>query len=205
MRRFESARRLLMRRFFLWASRQRWLGEQMTSRGFARRAVLRFMPGEDVGSAIDAARDLKPKKLSTVLTQLGENISQVSEAQGVFQHYLDVYNRIGPTGLDAQISVKLTQLGLDVSQTETLKFVKALAKRAAELKNFLWIDMEDSSYADRTLELYSQVRREYPNVGVCLQAYLRRTARDLDALIPLQPSIRLVKGAYSEPSHVAFS
>src|SRR5262245_58338143 len=160
MRRFKSARRLLMRRFFLWASRQRWLGEQMTRRYFARRAVLRFMPGEDAGSALNAAKDLKPKKLSTVLTQLDENISQLSEAQAVFKHYDDLLGQIGPTGLDCQVSIKLTQLGLDVSRDETLKYVKQLAKRAADSKNFLWIDMEDSTYVDRTLDLYRAVLKE---------------------------------------------
>ena len=195
----------LMRQFFLWASRQRWLGQQMTRRGFARRAVMRFMPGEDVDSALAGAKDLKPRRISTVLTQLGENITQLSEGQAVFQHYLDVLGRIAPTGLDAHVSVKLTQLGLDVSRDETLKFLSALARRAGETKNFLWIDMEDSSYVDRTLELYRAVRKDHPNVGVCLQAYLRRTARDLDALIPLSPSIRLVKGAYSEPASVVFA
>ena len=195
----------LMRQFFLWASRQRWLGQQMTRRAFARRAVMRFMPGEDADSALAAAKQLQPKRISTVLTQLGENISQLSEGQSVFQHYFDAFGRIAPTGLDAHISVKLTQLGLDVSRDETLKFVSALARRASETRNFLWIDMEDSSYVDRTLELYRAVRKQHPNVGVCLQAYLRRTAGDLDSLIPLGPSIRLVKGAYSEPASVVFA
>ena len=193
-----------MRQFFLWASRQRWLGEQMTRRAFARRAVQRFMPGEDADSALAAAETLRPKRMSTVLTQLGENISQLSEARKVFDHYLSVLDRITPTGLDAHVSIKLTQLGLDVSKDETVKYVLALAARAATGKNFLWIDMEDSSYVDATLDLYRRVRKEHPNVGVCLQAYLRRTARDLDALIPIGPSIRLVKGAYSESAAVAF-
>ena len=193
-----------MRLFFLWASRQRWLGEQMTRRSFARRAVLRFMPGADVDSALAAAQTLRPRRMSTVLTQLGENITQLSEGKAVADHYLSVLSRISPTGLDAHVSVKLTQLGLDVSREETLAFVLGLAKRAADGGNFLWIDMEDSSYVDATLDLYRKVRQEYANVGVCIQAYLRRTARDLESLIPIGPSIRLVKGAYSETSAVAF-
>jgi proline dehydrogenase len=194
----------LMRRVFLWASRQRWLGEQMTRRAFARRAVQRFMPGEDADSALAAAETLRPKGMSTVLTQLGENISQLPEARKVFDHYLSVLDRITPTGLDAHISIKLTQLGLDVSKDEAVKFVLALAARAATAKNFLWIDMEDSSYVDATLDLYRRVRKEHANVGVCLQAYLRRTPKDLESLIPIGPSIRLVKGAYSESAAVAY-
>lgn len=193
-----------MRRLFLWASRQRWLGEQLTRRAFARRAVLRFMPGEDAESAIAAAQTLRPKNMSTVLTQLGENITSLKEGKSVFDHYMGVLGRIAPTGLDSHISIKLTQLGLDVSRDETVKFVLALAKRAAEVQNVVWIDMEDSSYVDATLEVYRRARKEHANVGVCLQAYLHRTPKDLESLIPISPSIRLVKGAYSEPASVAF-
>jgi proline dehydrogenase len=192
-----------MRRLLLWASRQRWLAEQMTRRAFARRAVRRFMPGEDVDAALAAAQVLRAKRLSTVLTQLGENITQLAEAERVAEHYRSVLSR-SPAGLDTQISVKLTQLGLDVSRAETVRHVRALARRAADAGTFVWIDMEDSSYTDATLDVYRQVRREHANVGVCLQAYLRRTAADLDALKAIDPSIRLVKGAYSEPAAVAF-
>src|SRR5437899_9954355 len=194
----------LMRQVFLWASRQAWLGDQFRRRRFAQVAVRRFMPGEEVGSALEAALAVRPKGISTVLTQLGENITQLSEAKEVADHYSGVLDRIGPLGLDCQISIKLTQLGLDVSRDEARQFVAALVKRAAELKNFVWIDMEDSSYVDATLDLYRRVRAEHQNVGVCLQAYLRRTAADLESLLAVGPSIRLVKGAYREPASVVF-
>ncbi|MBI4420398.1 MAG: proline dehydrogenase family protein [Gemmatimonadetes bacterium] len=193
-----------MRQLFLWASRQKWLGEQFRRRRFAQIAVRRFMPGEDVESALRAAQRMHPKGISTVLTQLGENITQLAEAKAVADHYLRVLDLIAQSGLDSQISIKLTQLGLDVSRDETVKLVLALVRRAAELKNFVWIDMEDSSYTDATLDLYRRVRAQHSNVGVCLQAYLRRTAADLDSLIPRSPSIRLVKGAYQEAAAVAF-
>ncbi len=195
----------LMRRLFLWASRQRWLGEQMTRRRFARRAVRRFLPGEDIEAALGAARDLKPRRIATVLTELGENISGIEEARAVAAHYQEVLAQIAPTGLDAQISVKLTHLGLDIGVDEAAALVLALAQRAADAGNFVWIDMEDSSYVDATLEVYRRVRTALPNVGVCLQSYLHRTPRDLEALVPLGPSIRLVKGAYNEPPSVALA
>ena len=194
----------LMRQVFLWASRQGWIGNQFRRRRFAQIAVRRFMPGEEVEAALQAAQAFRPKGISTVLTQLGENITQLSEAQAVADHYLNVLDRAAPLGIDAQISIKLTQLGLDVSQDEAIKLVQAILRRAAERKNFVWIDMEDSSYTDRTLDLYRRVRAQHANVGVCLQAYLRRTAADLESLLPVSPSIRLVKGAYQETASVAF-
>jgi proline dehydrogenase len=194
----------LTRQLFLWASRQKWIGDQFRRRRFAQIAVRRFMPGEDTESALVAAKAFRPKNISTVLTQLGENVTQLSEGTAVRDHYLGLLERIGPLGLDCQISVKLTQLGLDVSRDEALRYVMALCQRAAELRNFVWIDMEDSTYADPTLELYRRGRAGHRNGGVCLQAYLRRTAADVEGLLSIGPSIRLVKGAYKESPAVAF-
>src|ERR1051326_2170900 len=100
----------LMRQAFLWASRQSWIGEQFRRRRFAQVAVKRFMPGEDVDSALAAAKEFAPAKISTVLTQLGENVADMTEAKGVHDHYQGVLERIGPLGIDAQISIKPTQL-----------------------------------------------------------------------------------------------
>src|SRR5207249_6260504 len=116
----------LMRQVFLWASRQAWLGDQFRRRRFAQVAVRRFMPGEDVGSALEAALAVRPKGIATVLTQLGENISQLSEAKVVADHYREVLDRIGPLRLDCQISIKLTQLGLDVSREDARRHVTEL-------------------------------------------------------------------------------
>lgn len=194
----------LMRGMLLWASRQQWIGEQFRRRRFAQVAVRRFMPGEDAESALQAAKEFAPKGMSTVLTQLGENITELSEAKGVHDHYETVLQRIGALGLDSNISIKPTQLGLDVSPAECRSLVLDLCRCAGERGNFVWIDMEDSTYVDATLDLYRAVRAQHANVGVCLQSYLRRTPSDLDALIAVKPSIRLVKGAYREPPTVAF-
>jgi proline dehydrogenase len=162
------------------------------------------MPGEDADSAVRAAQDFAPRRISTVLTQLGENISELSEARTVHDHYQSVLDRIRPLAIDSQISIKPTQLGLDVSRDECRRLALALVKRAGELGNFVWIDMEDSSYVDATLELYRAIRSQHSNVGVCLQSYLRRTPADLEALMSVRPSIRLVKGAYKEGAAVAY-
>ena len=107
-------------------------------------------------------------------------------------------------GLPAQVSVKPTQLGLDLSIAECERHLLALAAKAEETGSALWLDMEDSSYVDRTLQLYVALKRNHPSAGVALQAYLRRTPDDLARLMPLKPVIRLVKGAYDEPKEVAF-
>ena len=174
----------------------------MSRRAFARRAVKKFMPGEDVAAALDACERLAAERIGGVVTQLGENLSTLAEADAVREHYLGALNTIKARGLTAVVSVKPTQLGLDLSADACFANLDALATRAGDA--MLWVDMEDSSYVDRTLDLYRKLKAKHGNVGVCLQAYLRRTPADLDALLPLKPAIRLVKGAYAEPPHVAF-
>ena len=193
-----------MRRVLLAASQNQWLAQRAPQYGFVRKAVQRFMPGEDVSSALEAARGLQESRIATILTQLGENVKNAGEAEAVTRHYLDVLERVQAQKLDAAISVKLTQLGLDVDAEGCLANVQRLAKRARELGNFLWIDMEGSAYTNATLELYRRVRAQHPDVGVCLQAYLYRTEKDLADLLPLGPAIRLVKGAYNEPPDLAY-
>ncbi|HMA39878.1 MAG TPA: proline dehydrogenase family protein [Gemmatimonadales bacterium] len=193
----------IARSFLLRASRSPWLAEQFRRRAFARRAVRRFMPGESLLDALDASAELAKASLGTVLTQLGEQVRNAAEAEDVRDHYLNVFDQVRDRFLPAQVSVKLTHLGLDVDRDTCLRHVRALAEKARKEGCFLWIDMEESRYVDATLDLYRRVREEGPGVGVCLQAYLRRTPQDLAALLPLSPAIRLVKGAYNEPATVA--
>jgi len=194
----------MMRSVFLWASQNRWLRERLPRYRFARKSVARFMPGEEFADALAAAQTLAKQGINAVFTKLGENIGDKKEAAEVREHYLGVLGNIERTGLNAEISVKLTQLGLDLSKETCFENLRALVERAGE-NNIVWIDMESSPYLDRTLELYRRAREAYANVGVCLQAYLYRTAKDLAALRPLGPAVRLVKGAYQEPASVAFS
>lgn len=195
----------VMRSVLLAGSESRWLRQQAPRMGFVKKAVTRFMPGEHVGDALKAAATLQPQGISTVLTQLGENISDPREADAVREHYLDVLTRIAATPtLNCQISVKPTQLALDIDKDRCVDNLRALAERAYTLKNFVWIDMEQHRYVDATLDVYKRVLADFPNVGVCLQAYLYRTPKDLASIIPLGGGVRLVKGAYKEPDHVAF-
>ena len=193
------ARSLLLR-----AADSRWLADQVARRSFTRRAARRFLPGEAVDAALDAARDFSTRGLGTVLTQLGENVTTPAEAMAVRDHYLDLIEQVAQRGLPTQISVKPTHLGLDISYDACLTHLETLAARAAPSGQPLWIDMEDSRYTDPTLELYRRLRSSGAHVGVALQAYLRRTSADLKRLIALKPVVRLVKGAYNEPPAIAF-
>jgi proline dehydrogenase len=194
----------LMRSMLLAASQNRWLRHRATHYPFVRRTVSRFMPGETLDDALGAAQILLGKKIGTVFTHLGENIKDRSEAQQVTEHYLEVLERIRERGLQAEISVKLTQLGLDLSPELCFEHLKAIIERAQK-DSIVWVDMEASNYVDATLDLYRRALKTHPNVGICLQAYLHRTEDDLAKLLPLRPSIRLVKGAYNEPPEIAFA
>lgn len=159
------------------------------------------MPGEDLESALAAAEKFATDGMGSVLTQLGENVSTAAEADAVRDHYLRVFEQVRARGVPAHVSVKLTQLGLDQDPGACEARVRALASAATG--TMLAIDMEDSSYVDATLGIYRRVLQDHPGLGVCLQAYLHRTPADLDALLPLRPSIRLVKGAYREEAVAA--
>ncbi|HSG66762.1 MAG TPA: proline dehydrogenase family protein, partial [Gammaproteobacteria bacterium] len=128
----------------------------------------------------------------------------LAAASGVVEHYLDVLDRIEQRGVKAEISIKLTQLGLDISEDAATRNLITLLERAAATGSAVFVDMEDSSYVDRTLAIFRAVLASHRNVGLCLQAYLRRTAADLDSLLQDTVAIRLVKGAYNEPEAVAF-
>src|SRR5712691_6528938 len=194
----------LARRLLLRASRSAWLADQLRRRAFFRRAARRFLPGEDLAAALDAAAHFARAGLGTLLTQLGEQVRNPAEARAVRDHYLDVLCQVRRRGLPVQVSVKLTHLGLDVDRAACAAALGALAARAEQTGSFLWIDMEESRYVDATLDLYRAVRSEHARGGVCRRAYLHRTFTDLDRLLPLGPAIRVVKGAYNEPPAVAF-
>jgi proline dehydrogenase len=191
-----------IRAVILAAAQNKWLKERASRYSFVRRSVSRFMPGETLDDAIAAAHQLRSRNLATAFTHLGENIAEASEAERVVAHYLQVLQRIRGENLATEISVKPTQLGLDLSESLCEKNLRRLLA-AEDPGRTLWIDMESSPYVEPTLRLYRGVLADYPNCGVCLQAYLHRTPDDIQALMPLKPSIRLVKGAYREPPEIA--
>jgi proline dehydrogenase len=194
----------LARNVLLRMSKSPWLAHRVMTRPFAKRAVKRFMPGEELADAVAAAETIATDRLGTVLTKLGENLTAESDAAAVRNHYLAVFDQIQAHKLNAHVSVKPTQLGLDFSQAHCADHLGVLAQKAEATGAYFWLDMEDSSYVDRTLELYRGLRTKHERVGVAMQAYLRRTPDDLRQLLAHRPTVRLVKGAYAEPPHVAF-
>src|ERR1700693_2070285 len=162
------ARSLLLR-----ASRSTWLAEQFRRRAFAKRAVRRFMPGEDFEYALNAAAELARSGIGTVLTSLGERIENLDDASQIRDHYLHVLDTIRGWKLPTQISVKLTHLGLSVDREACSENAIALVRRAEECGSFVWIDMEESQYVHDTLEVFRAARARHEKVGVCLQSYLR--------------------------------
>jgi proline dehydrogenase len=193
-----------MRRVFLWAARNAWLRNHLPKMRFMRRAVRRFMPGETMESALDAAAPLEAAGIGTMFTKLGENLESLAEADAVADHYIAVLDAIQERRLNGEISVKPTQLGLDLDEDRALAHLTRLGARAATTGSWVWIDMEGSTYVDATIRLFERLRAVEPRTGICLQAYLRRTAADIERLRPLDPAIRLVKGAYDEPASIAY-
>jgi proline dehydrogenase len=193
-----------MRRVFLWAARNPWLKSRLPRFRFMKRAVRRFMPGETLASALDAAAPLEAAGIGTMYTRLGENLTSLAEADEVADHYIEVFDSIAARGYRGEVSVKPTQLGLDHDEDRTLTHLTRLAQKAADIGSYLWIDMEGSPYVEPTIRLYERLRAVQPRTGICLQAYLKRTPGDIERLRPLDPAIRLVKGAYDEPDTIAY-
>lgn len=163
------------------------------------------MPGENVEDALTEAKRLQQGKIAAIFTLLGENVADTAEAEKVARHYTDVLTEIQRRQLDSEVSVKLTQLGLDLDPDVALRKLESIVTRARELKaGIVWIDMEASPYVDRTLDVFRRVRKNHQNAGLCLQSYLYRTENDLKSLLPITSTIRLVKGAYAEPKNIAF-
>jgi len=194
----------LARNILLALSTNAWLRDHATKTAFVRRSVSTFMPGERLEDAMAAAAAQQSHGVRTIFTKLGENLTRVDDAEQVTQHYLDVLDRVQASGLEAQVSVKPTQLGLDLDADLCFRNLQRLVDRAEQRGNFVWIDLESSPYVDATLDLFRRTRARSARIGVALQAYLHRTAKDVEALVPLGAAIRLVKGAYLEPPAIAF-
>lgn len=194
----------LARNLLLWASRNEWLKNRIPKFKFVKRAVKRFMPGESIEDAIMATRQLLAYGIPTTFTKLGENINSLQEAQENANHYLQLLERINSENLDIEISLKLTQIGFDLSFDTTFELLTQIVEKAGTLHNFVFIDIEDSTYVDKTILIYKKIKEKYDNTGLCLQAYLYRTMEDIKAMEGINPNIRLVKGAYKEPESVAF-
>jgi proline dehydrogenase len=194
----------MLRTLLLRASRSRFLESQARNRSLVRRAVRRFLPGERLEEALEACRDLAGRGIPAVLTCLGEDVVSEEEADAAARGYREAVDSIRENGLDVHVSVKPTHLGLDLGFESTAERMEALLAAAEGAGIPLWLDMEDASYVDRTLDLYRRLLlRAGPRVGVCLQAYLHRTPMDLEEVLAAGGRIRLVKGAYRESADPA--
>jgi len=169
-----------------------------------RRVSSRYIAGETPEEALATAADLNAKGIRATLDILGEHIQSLVQANQTAAEYLHLLDEIAKRRIDTTISIKLSHLGLKLDPRECLKITDGLVRRAKELNNFVRIDMEDSSCTSDTLQIYRELRREHSNVGVVIQAYLRRTVDDVAALDDLKPNYRLCKGVYVEPAEISY-
>ncbi|MEK6320637.1 MAG: proline dehydrogenase family protein [Acidobacteriota bacterium] len=164
----------------------------------------RFVAGEDLADAVEAIRQLNRQGISASFDHLGESITSEAETRQEVNEYIRVLDSINSTKLDSNVSVKLTQLGLDVSQELCYVDTRRIVEAALSYNNFVRIDMEDSTKTDATLQVFKRLRSEFENVGIVIQSYLYRSEKDVRELLKIGARIRLCKGAYKEPADVAF-
>jgi proline dehydrogenase len=195
----------LMRDFFLALSRSQGLREMTVRLGPARKMARRFVAGEMLDEATAAVQNLNGQGLLATLDHLGENITSETEARDATNEILDLLEAIEASGVQSGVSVKLTQLGLDLHPLLAIDNLQRIAARAAQAGRFVRIDMESSDYVQPTLDLFEGLWDRYRNVGVVIQSYLYRSADDVARLVRMGASVRLVKGAYDEPPDVAYA
>ena len=196
----------MLRQTFLYLSNQPTIFRFVRNNKLAKKFAGRFVAGETLDTAIAAVRALNAKKITASLDLLGESVTNEAEARSASAEYLAMLDRIHAEKLDANVSVKLTQMGLDLSEPLCIEIMRGILGRAKQYGTFVRLDMEASNYTERTLKMFES--QLYPgfekNVGVVLQSYLFRTEADVARAIALNARVRLCKGAYQEPPAVAF-
>lgn len=169
-----------------------------------RSVSRRFVAGEELDEAVQAARALNQHGMQVALDHLGENVSDDREARAAAQDYIRALDVIEKTGIDANISIKLTALGLDISQELCEQNVRTILEHARDCGIFVCIDMEGSAYTEQTIDITLRMHEQFEHVGTVIQSYLYRSRKDVEQLIAQGVRMRLVKGAYKEPKTVAF-
>ena len=195
---------MLVRNFIFWLSTKRSVTDPIARRGMKYGFARRFVAGESLEEALTASRDLCSQGRNVSLNHLGENVTSEAAAREVCAGYIHMVEELHAKNLTGNISIKLTQLGLDIDKELCRSMAREIAARAATLGRSIEMDMEGSAYTDVTLDIFESVQRELGNCGLAVQAYLYRTEKDLQRLAPVKPKIRLVKGAYREPKKIAF-
>lgn len=194
----------MMRALLIFLSQSKLLAKLVTGNPVSRRMSRRFVAGEELAEAVAAARACNVAGMTVSLDHLGENVSTEAEARRARDAYLENFDRIAAEKLDANVSLKLTQLGLELSDDFCFSLLESVVDRASSRGNFLRIDMEGSSYTARTIALVKRARAKYDRVGTVIQAYLYRSEQDIRDLLAIGCRIRLCKGAYREPASIAF-
>ena len=194
----------MLRASFLYLSHRRGLQRFVTRRRLTASLAYRFVAGDHLDDAVRVVSEVNRRGWSASLDHLGENVSEEKAARAATDDYLAAFERIASEGLNANVSVKLTQLGLDISPGLCEELLTRILQRAQQLDNFVRIDMEGSTYTQRTLDIVLALHERFPNCGVVLQSYLLRTPDDVARVNAAKVRVRLVKGAYNEPPEVAF-
>ncbi len=195
---------MMLRTLLLELAKSSRLRRWITSNGTTRRLARRFVPGEDLAPALEAARSCNQAGMMASLDHLGENVVTREDAERARASYTEALDGIAAGDIDANVSLKLTHLGLDLGDEFCAEQLRIVTRRAAELHNFVRVDMEGSAYTDRTIQIVKQARAETDAVGTVIQAYLHRSEQDIRDLLSIGCRIRLVKGAYKEPAQIAF-
>ncbi|MGY3714753.1 proline dehydrogenase [Sutcliffiella cohnii] len=193
----------LMRNFFLYLSKSKTLTKLARKYGL-RFGAGRFVAGETIQQAVSVIKDLNKKGLSVTIDYLGEFIDTEAEANEMADNSIEAIRAIGSQALDSQLSLKMTSMGLDISDELVLNNMRRILDVAKENDVFVTIDMEDYERCGKTLEIFKKLRSEYDNVGTVIQSYLYRTVSDIEDLNQYSPNLRLVKGAYKESPEVAY-
>lgn len=195
-----------MRQGLLWLSEQQGIFNFVRRNGLARKFAARFVAGETVDTGVEAAKALSRRGITSSLDLLGESVTAEAEAVAGRDLYLRMLDRMAASGVEVNVSVKLTQMGLDIREDLCLANMSAILERAKALGGFVRLDMEGSDYTQRTLDFFS--RHLFPaygaNCGVVIQSMLRRSEQDIENLVAMKARVRLCKGAYLEPAEVAF-
>jgi proline dehydrogenase len=196
---------MLLRNFIFWLSTKKSVTSAIARRGMRYGFAKRFVSGETLEDALAAGRELARDGRRISLNHLGENVTTEAEARAVRDGYIAMIRALDAAGLDGNVSIKPTQLGLDPACGAGLSegFVEEIVTAAEQLGRSIEVDMEGSAYTDGTLDIFEAVRRRHANVALAIQAYLYRSEQDIERLAPLAPKIRLVKGAYREPASIA--
>jgi proline dehydrogenase len=194
----------LLGRMLLWASEKEGVKRLVTEGRLTKNVVNRFVAGDQLEDAIEVIKELNGKGIGGILDLLGEGVTDHEGAQAAADAYLTSIKRIDETKLDSTVSVKLTQLGLAFDKGACIDHLRRLAAEAQAIETTVEIDMEQSAYVFDTIDVYRLLHADFPDLRLAVQAYLRRTAVDLETMAALKPKVRLVKGAYKEPEEIAF-